>query len=107
MGHFLLAEVGQFCLAPTEEYEVQLKLIAKADERCQRLIEIEGIGVITAVALVALVGNGAGFKNGRHFAAFLGLVPRQYSSGHREQLLGISKRGDGNVRRLLITGPDP
>jgi transposase len=51
-----------------------------------------------------LVGQGDGFKNGRHFAAFLGLVPKQHSSGNRECLLGISKRGDTYVRQLLIHG---
>lgn len=86
------------------EGEIKLEEIAKQDERCERLMEIEGIGVLTAVALVALVGKGEGFKNGRHFAAFVGLVPRQASSGNRQRLGGISKRGDEHVRRLLIHG---
>ena len=87
-----------------ETYETTLKNIVKHDERCERLMEIEGIGVITAAALVALVGNGSGFKNGRHFAAYVGLVPGQHSSGNTQRLLGISKRGDEYVRRMLIHG---
>lgn len=82
----------------------QLMALAKAYEPCVRLMDIEGIGVITALALYALVGQGRGFKNGRHLAAFLGLVPRQYSSGGKERLLGISKRGDDFVRRMFIHG---
>ncbi len=84
--------------------DVTLKTFVKQDERCGRLMEIEGIGIITAAAIVALVGNGAGFKNGRHFAAFIGLVPRQHSSGNTQRLLGISKRGDEYVRRMLVHG---
>lgn len=84
--------------------DVILKTFVKQDERCERLMEIEGIGVITAAAIIALVGNGAEFKNGRHFAAFIGLVPRQHSSGNTQRLLGISKRGDEYVRRMLVHG---
>lgn len=84
--------------------DATLKNIVKHDERCKRLMDIEGIGVITAAAIIALAGNGAGFKNGRHFAAFIGLVPKQYSSGNKQRLLGISKRGDEYVRRMLIHG---
>lgn len=84
--------------------DLTLKSIVKGDERCKRLMEIEGIGIITAAALITLVGYGAGFKNGRHFAAFVGLVPRQHSSGNTQRLLGISKRGDEYVRRMLVHG---
>jgi transposase len=84
--------------------DATLKNIVKRDERCKRLMDIEGIGVITAAAIIALAGNGSGFKNGRHFAAFIGLVPKQYSSGNKQRLLGISKRGDEYVRRMLIHG---
>ena len=71
---------------------------------CQRLGEVEGIGPITATALVAAAGDGRCFKNGRQFAAWIGLVPRQRSSGGRSRLLGISKRGDRYLRTLLIHG---
>lgn len=84
--------------------ENTLKMLTKQDERCQRLMEIEGVGLISAAALVTAAGNGFGFKNGRHFAAFLGLVPKQHSSGDTQRLLGISKRGDEYTRRMLIHG---
>ena len=77
---------------------------AKADEQVQRLMGIPGIGPITATALLAAVGDVKTFRNGRELAAWLGLVPRQHSTGGREQLLGISKRGDAYVRGLLIHG---
>jgi len=70
----------------------------------QRLAGIPGIGVLTATALAATVGEGQDFKHGRQLAAYLGLVPRQASSGGKERLLGISKRGDGYLRGLLIHG---
>lgn len=87
-----------------DSMDIQIKISSAANETCQRLIEIEGIGPITALAIIALVGDGKGFKNGRHFAAYLGLVPKQHSSGNRECLLGISKRGDAYLRTLLIHG---
>ena len=85
-------------------YEARLKMFAKNNEVCQRVQQVEGIGPVTAVALAATIGNPNDFKNGRHFAAFLGLVPRQHSSGGRECLLGISKHGDNYLRQLLIHG---
>ena len=85
-------------------YETRLKMLAKNNEACQRVQQVEGIGPVTAVALVATIGNPNDFKNGRHFAAFIGLVPRQYSSGGRECLLGISKHGDNYLRKILIHG---
>jgi transposase len=71
---------------------------------CQKLAKVEGIGPVIATALVAAVGNAKEFINGRHLAAWLGLVPRQCSSGGKERLLGISKRGDRYLRTLLIHG---
>jgi transposase len=71
---------------------------------CQKLAQVEGIGPVVATALVAAVGTAKEFTNGRHLAAWLGLVPRQHSSGGREQRLGISKRGDRYLRALLIPG---
>lgn len=73
-------------------------------EVSQRLSSIPGIGVLTATALAGTVGDGSAFKNGHQLAAYLGLVPRQFSSGGKEKLLGISKRGDGYVRILLVHG---
>ena len=78
--------------------------MANEDEACQRLQGIEGVGQITALAIVSLVGNNPHeFKNGRHFAAYLGLVPKQRSSGGKHVLLGISKRGDNTVPSIVNT----
>jgi transposase len=82
----------------------QISQIAQQTESCQRLQAIEGIGELTAVAISSRVGDVSGFKNGRHFAAYLGLVPRQHSSGGKERLMGISKRGDSYLRSLLVHG---
>lgn len=84
--------------------DIDIARIVKASESCQRLKAIEGVGDITAVAIVAQVGNGSEFKNGRHLSAYFGLVPRQYSSGDKQVLRGISKRGDTFIRKLLIHG---
>lgn len=78
--------------------------IFNADEKCQRISAIDGIGPITATAVVSAIGDPKLFKNGRHFSAYLGLVPKQSSSGGKEKLLGISKRGDTYLRTLLIHG---
>ena len=87
-----------------EALELQIKLWHKENEASQRLEAIPGIGPITASAIVASVGNAAEFKNGRQFAAWFGLVPRQHSSGGKQVLLGISKRGDTYLRTLLVHG---
>ena len=70
----------------------------------KRLQELRGVGPLVATALIATVGNGSQFEKGRQMAASLGLTPRQYSSGGKERLLGISKRGDAYMRSLLIHG---
>lgn len=85
-------------------YEQKLLEISRSREDCKRIEQIEGIGPITSTALIAAVGDGREFKNGRQMSAWLGLVPRQHSSGGKELLLGISKRGDKTLRRLLIHG---
>ena len=82
----------------------QLQLAFQENEDCQRIAAVEGIGPVTATAIVSAVSNGQAFKNGRQFAAWLGLVPRQCSSGGKARLLGISKRGDPYLRTLLIHG---
>lgn len=71
---------------------------------CQRIAEIEGVGPVTATAVVAAISNGSTFQNGRQFAAWLGLVPRQNSSGEKQRLSGITKRGDPYLRTLLVHG---
>lgn len=85
-------------------YNQILSTISKQHPECARLCEVPGIGPMTATALVAAVGNPQDFKNGRQFSAYLGLVPRQHSSGGKNTLLGISKRGDPYLRQLLVHG---
>lgn len=84
------------------EVERELAQQLKEDESSQRLLEIPGIGPITASALSIELGDARQFGSSRQFAASLGLVPRQYSTGGKPTLLGISKRGDKNLRRLLV-----
>jgi transposase len=85
-------------------YDRRISELYRNSELCQRLGKIEGIGPLSATALVVAVGDRQGFKNGRQFAAWLGLVPKQRSSGGRARLFGISKRGDRYLRTLLIHG---
>lgn len=82
----------------------ELAGFAKKDEGCRRLLTVPGIGPLTATALTAAIGNGAAFHKSRDLAAWLGLVPRQHSTGGKARLLGISKRGDPYLRRLFIHG---
>lgn len=90
--------------AQVQELEAQIKAWHKEDAASRRLEQIPGIGPLTASALVASIGNARTFKNGRQLSAWLGLVPRQHSSGGKPTLLGISKRGDVYLRTLLIHG---
>jgi transposase len=85
-------------------YDRQLAQIAKQDARAQQLMRLGGIGEITATALVAMIGNGHDFRCGRQFAAWLGLVPGQYSSGGKARLGRITKAGDPYLRSLLVLG---
>jgi transposase len=85
-------------------YDRLIDSLFKSNEACKRLSKIPGVGVLGATMLATMLGNGAAFRNGRHFAAFLGLVPKQCSSGGKERLLGISKGGDTYTRTLLIHG---
>lgn len=82
----------------------QIKQQCAQDERIKRIMAIEGIGPINASAMVAAVGDARQFKSGRDLAAWLGLVPNQHSSGGKEKLGSISKRGDTYLRTLLIHG---
>ena len=84
--------------------EHQLMVWHRTDETSQRLETIPGVGLMTATALSASIPDPSVFKTGRQFAAFLGLVPRQNSSGGKERLGRISKMGDGYLRRLLVVG---
>lgn len=85
-------------------FNKKIKDIFNQSEDCQRISKIEGVGPITATAVIAACGNPKVFKNGREFSAWLGLVPKQSSSGNKINLLGISKRGDGYIRYLLVHG---
>ena len=82
----------------------ELEMIAKSRDDCRRLLTVPGVGPLVATALVAAVGNASSFTRGRQLAAWLGLVPRQHSTGGKSRLLGISKRGNPYLRRLFIHG---
>jgi transposase len=87
-----------------EEAEALVQKTAQESEVCRRLDAIPGIGPLTATALIAAIGNGAAFRKGREFAAWVGLVPREHSTGGKQKLLGISKRGNSYLRRLFVQG---
>lgn len=87
-----------------EAYQQQIEAVCRQSPACRQLLAIPGIGPITATAMVAGLGDGQAFANGRQVAAWLGIVPRQDSSGGKPRLLGISKRGDTYLRTLLIHG---
>ena len=99
---------------PYEEFLALEKRLAYDDEKliamgqahpaCQRLQTIPGIGPVSATALIAAIGDVTQYKNGRQLAAWLGLVPREHSRGGKPRLLGISKRGDRYLRKLLVHG---
>lgn len=82
----------------------QIEAIAGADDVATRLTSVPGIAHLTATAITAFSGTGTQFKSGRHFAAWLGLVPGEFSTGGKQHLLGITKRGNPYLRRLLIHG---
>ncbi len=107
MSQVLCQQLAQELAAIEERlarYDAQLTRLARGHPVCQRLMTIPGLGELTATALVAAVSDAAPFKHGRQFAAWLGLVPRQHSSGGKSRLLGISKRGDMYLRTLLVHG---
>jgi len=85
-------------------YDAEIEHLSEQSELCKRLMTIPGIGPMVSTALVAAVADGKAFKSGREMAAWLGLVPRQHSTGGKPRLLGISKRGDVYLRKLLIHG---
>jgi transposase len=82
----------------------EIERISNDDARCRRLRQIPGFGPLVSTATVAAIGNGAAFRRGRDFAAWVGVVPRQYSTGGKHKLFGISKRGNIYLRRMLIHG---
>lgn len=90
--------------ARIDGYDREIEAQARLSEAAQRLMQIRGIGPTTALAIVATVGNAREFRNGRQFAAWIGLVPGQYSTGGKTRLGHISKRGDAYLRNLLVQG---
>ena len=90
--------------ADVRHYDKEIEKLVKQDARCQEIMKIAGIGPLSASAAIATIGDAKVFKNGREVSAWLGLVPRQHSSGNRQRLSGISKRGDQYLRTLLVHG---
>jgi transposase len=87
-----------------EQMDAVIQQRAREDEACQRLTTIPGVGPVTATALIAAIGNGAAFRKGRDLAAWVGMVPRECSTGGKQKLLGISKRGNAYLRTLFVQG---
>ena len=87
-----------------QERETVLNELAKNNSQVKKLMTIPGVGMITATALIGKIGDVSAFENGRQLAAWLGLVPRQYSTGGKVQLGPIRKRGDRTIRTLLVHG---
>ena len=85
-------------------YDEELAVLTRTDQQARRLASIPGIGVINATALLSAVGDGSAFAKGRDLAAWLGLTPRQHSTGGKTKMLGISKRGNRYLRKQLIHG---
>ena len=85
-------------------YDKELEEAAQSDDRCKRIMTIPGIGPITAGALVAQIGDARDFKSARQLAAYIGLTPKQHSTGGKVRLMGISKAGNKDIRTLLIHG---
>ena len=106
-GRALLREMGEELRrleSRVAGFDVRIGALARRMPAAKRLMTIPGIGEKTATALAAAVGDASQFRNGREMAAWLGLVPRQHTTGGRPRLLGISKRGDRYLRTLLIHG---
>jgi transposase len=107
MGRHLLAGLYEELCAlerRIEAMEEHIQRIHHSNVLCQRIAAVEGVGPVIATAVVAAIADGRAFHNGRQFAAWVGLVPRQHSSGDKQRLMGITKRGDPYLRMLLIHG---
>lgn len=85
-------------------FDKEIDTVFKQSEACQRIAKVNGIGPKTATAVIAAIGKGTEFKNGRHFAAWLGVVPRQHSSGDRQVLMNMTKKSDKHLLTPFIHG---
>lgn len=101
----LIARMIESLSEQIRKIEIELMAWHRTNQTCRRLETIPGIGFITATALAATVVDAKVFRLGRQFAAWLGLVPRQNSTGGKERMGGISKMGDRYLRHLLVVGP--
>lgn len=101
--HDMMAEWRQLNAA-IATLDNDIRRQCRTHEACRRLTEIKGVGDITATAVVAFAGNGHHYRSSRHFSANLGLVPKEHSSGGKQQLGSITKRGNGYLRKLLVQG---
>jgi transposase len=90
--------------ATVKDLSRELERLAREDEDCRRLMTVPGVGPLVATAMVAAVADGSAFRRGRDFAAWLGLVPRQMSTGGKARLGGVTKRGNTYLRRMFIHG---
>ncbi len=86
-------------------FDKEIETVFRQSEACQRIARVKGIGPKTATAVVAAIGKGTEFKNGRHFAAWLGLVPRQHSSGDRQVLMNMTKKATSICGHFLFMVP--
>jgi len=114
-GEIVIPECVRLALRPLSEQidaldvalcalDAEIRTTLRTDEKAQQLMTIPGIGPLTASAILATVPDMSAFSSGREFAAFLGLTPRQHSSGGKERLGSITKMGDGYLRKLLVLG---
>jgi len=87
-----------------KEYDKKIETMNAGDERCKRIMSLPGIGPVTAASIVSNIGNANEFQNSRQLAAWVGLTPRQHSTGGKQRILGISKAGNKDLRTLLIHG---
>jgi transposase len=100
-----LCDIIEATTAKVAAFDARLKALACQDEACQRLMKVPGLGPVAAGAIRALAGDVTRFSNSRDFAAWLGLTPRQNSSGAKIRLGGITKAGNRDLRTLLVLGP--
>lgn len=99
----LQLELGQLA-GRIEQMDAVMQREARENEACQRLTTIPGVGPVTATALIGAIGNASAFRKGRDLSTWMGIVPGEYSTGGKQKLLGISKRGNKYLRRLFVQG---